>query len=86
MRLTYTIVARQLAAYLHHKLSLENLLDWANAAMMEDDFEEAYYDAIRHAVARLGLANVRAFGLTWEDCGAILKHPGDNARVDIVAV
>jgi hypothetical protein len=41
---------------------------------------------MRNAVARLGLADVWAFGLTWEDCESILKQLGYDARVEIVAV
>ena len=86
MQHTREAVARKLAAYLHHEISLDELVAWANVAMMEGDFEEAYYDAIRDAVARLGLADVQAFGLTWEDCANILKQLGYDARVEIVAV
>ena len=86
MPLTRAAVADMLAAYLHHEILLNGLVAWANAAMMDDDFEEAYYDAIRDAVARLGLADVQAFGLTWEDCASILKQLGYDARVEIVAV
>ena len=86
MQLTREAVARKLAAYLHHEISLDELVAWANVAMMEADFEEAYYDAIRDAVARLGLADVQAFGLTWEDCANILKQLGYDARVEIVSV
>ena len=86
MQLTREAVAHKLAAYLHHEIPLDELVAWANVAMMEDDFEETYYDAIRDAVARLGLADVQAFGLTWEDCANILKQLGYDARVEIVAV
>ena len=86
MQLTREAVAQKLAAYLHHEISLDDLVVWANTAMMEDDFAEAYYNAIRDAVARLGVADVRAFGLTWEDCQRILKELGYDARVEIVAV
>ena len=86
MQLTREAVARKLAAYLHHEISLDELVAWANVAMMEADFEEAYYDTIRDAIARLGLADVQAFGLTWEDCASILKQLGYDARVEIVAV
>jgi hypothetical protein len=74
MQLTHEAVARKLAAYLHHEISLDELVAWANVVMMEADFEEAYYDAIRDAVARLGLADVQAFGLTGKDCASILKQ------------
>jgi hypothetical protein len=86
MQLTRVAVARKLAAYLDHEISLDELVAWANVAMMEADFEEAYYDAIRDVVARLGLADVLMFGLTWEDCGCILKQLGYDAHVEIVAV
>ena len=85
MQLTRELVVRKLDAYLHHQLSLDDLVIWANAAMMESDFEEEHFDAIRDAVARLGLADVRAFGLTWEECKSLLKQLGYNARVEIVA-
>ena len=86
MQLTRATVARKLAAYLHHEISLDALVAWANAAMMEADFEETHYETIRAVVARLGLANVQAFGLTWEDCRHMLKQLGYDARVEIVAV
>jgi len=85
MQLTRELVVRKLDAYFHHQLSLDDLVVWANAAMMEGDFEEEHFDAIRDAVARLGLADVRAFGLTWEECESLLKQLGYNARVEIVA-
>ena len=86
MQITRADVAHKLAAYLHHEIPLNALVAWANVAMMEGDFAEAYCDAIRDAVARLGLADVRVFGLTWEDCANILKQLGYDARVEIVAV
>jgi hypothetical protein len=85
MQLTRELVVRKLDAYLHHQLSLDDLVAWANTAMMEGDFEEEHFDAIRDAVARLGLADVRAFGLTWEECENLLKQLGYNAHVEIVA-
>jgi hypothetical protein len=86
MQLTREAVARKLASYLHRETSLDELVAWANVAMMEADFDEAYYDIIRDAVARLGLANVQAFGLTWEGCASIFKQLSYDARVEIVAV
>jgi hypothetical protein len=86
MAITRETVAHKLAAYLHHEISLADLVDWAQMAMMEGEFEDVDHDAIRDAVARLGLADVRAFGLTWEDCEAILKQLGYGTRIEIVAV
>ena len=68
MTITRKQVAGKLAAYLHHRISLAELVDWAEQAMMEGDFGTRNVERIRNVVARLGLADVRAFGLTWEDC------------------
>ena len=42
-------------------------------------------DVLRSVVARLGVAEVRAFGLEWNDCEQMLRQLGYSARVDIVA-
>jgi len=38
MTITRKTVADKLAAYLHHRLSLAQLVDWAEQAMMDGDF------------------------------------------------
>ena len=85
MLITKKIVADKIAAYLHHEITLAQLVDWAERVMMEDEFEENGLPAIRAAVSRLGVADVRAFGLTWEDCEALLSQLGFSARVSIIA-
>ena len=84
MLITKKIVADKIAAYLHHDITLAQLVDWAERAMMEDEFEESGLPAIRSAVSRLGVADVRAFGLTWEDCEELLGQLGFSARVSII--
>ena len=85
MKITRETVAHQLAAYLRHEISLDDLVVWANTMMMDGDFDEAHYNTIRDVIARLGVADVRAFGLTWEDCESLLKQLGYNTCVEIVA-
>lgn len=84
MLITKKIVADRIAAYLHHDITLAQLVDWAERAMMEDEFEENGLPAIRSAVSRLGVADVRAFGLAWEDCEELLSQLGFSARVSII--
>ncbi len=81
--ITRQIVADKLAAYLQHELSLPELVTWAESALMEGEFESEHLMAIRDAVARLGVADVRAFGLTWDDCEQLLKQLGYAAHVHI---
>lgn len=84
MLITKQTVADKLSAYLRHELTLGQLVDWAENAMMEGEFSERDMSALRTVVSRLGVADVRAFGLTWEDCQDLLKQLGFTARVDIV--
>ena len=79
-------VAAKLRAYLRHELPLAELVDWAERAMYEGEFDDDHFDAIRYAVAKLGLADVKTFGLTLEDCEALLKRLGYSMRVDVVSV
>ena len=83
--ITKQAVADKIAAYLHHELSLSQLVDWAEGALMEGEFDERDMEVLRTVVSRLGLADVRAFGLEWDDCEQLLQELGYSARVDIVA-
>jgi HD-like signal output (HDOD) protein len=83
--ITSQTVAEKLAAYLRHDLSLAELVSWAESTLMESEFDPAHFGTIRDAVARLGVAHVRAFGLAWEDCEQLLARLGYSAQVNIVA-
>ena len=76
-------VAQQLQQYLHQQLSLEALVDWAEEAMREGEFESEYYEVIREVVSRLGVADVRAFGLTWQECERMLERLGYQTRIEV---
>ncbi len=83
--ITSKMVADKLSAYLRHELTIQELVDWAENAMMEGDFEAEKYETLREIVGRLGVADVKAFGLTWEDCERFLNQLGYAVRVEVVA-
>ena len=85
MTITKQTVAEKIAAYLHHEITLSQLVDWAENAIRDGEFEEGGESVLAAVVARLGVADIRAFGLTWEDCEQLLKELGFSARVAIVA-
>lgn len=78
-------VAKKLIAYLHHKLDLAQLVDWAEKVMMDGDFQKEDLETIREIVSRLGVADVKTFGLTWEDCENFLNQLGYEVRIEVVA-
>jgi len=85
MLVTKQTAAQKLTAFLHHELSLAQLADWAETALLEGEFAEQDLEALRFVVSRLGVADVRAFGLTWEDCESLLDRLGYRARVEVSA-
>ncbi len=85
MIVTREVVAEKLSDYLSHRITLAQLVDWAEETMRDGEIEAQHLEAIRDVVARLGLADVRAFGLTWEECEASLRRLGYRARVEVTA-
>jgi hypothetical protein len=83
--ITRQIVAEKIGAWLHHEMSLEALVDWAEMAIMQETFDDPHATDLAAIVGRLGATDVRSFGLTWEDCEHLLKRLGYTAHVDITA-
>ena len=85
MIITKQTTAAKIAAYLHHEITPAELVDWSEIALMDGEFDEADATAIAKVIARLGVADLRAFGLAWEDCEELLNQLGFIPRVEVVA-
>ena len=82
MNITRKIVADKLINYFENRITLTQLVDWAEEAIREGDFvEENGNHAIRDVVAQLGVADVKAFGLEWQDHKEMLHKLGYEAHV-----
>ena len=81
--ITRQTIADKIADYLHRGLTVGELVDWAEKALYEGEMDD---DAplLASVVARLGVADVREFGLTWDDCDKLLRELGYEARVEVV--
>lgn len=82
--ITRSTVASQLRDYLQHRTTRAALVDWAEHTVMQDEFDDRDLDTIRDITSRLGLADVREFGLTREDCEGYLSRLGYQTKVDVV--
>ncbi len=85
MTITKQTVADKIAAYLHHEMTLTELVDWAERALMDGELSERDIKILSSVIARLGVADVRAFGLAWDDCEELLHKLGFSPRVEVVA-
>ncbi len=84
MTITKQTVADKIAAYLHHEMTLAQLVDWAENALMDGELAEGDAKILSSVIARLGVADVRAFGLAWDDCEELLHKLGFSPRVEVV--
>jgi len=83
MKITRQIAAQKLIDYLKHLISLKELVDWAEWAMMEPEFEEKDAELLREVIGYLGLADVKAFGLIWDDFEKFLFRLGYQIKISI---
>ena len=81
MKISREVVAMKIADYLHHQITMAELVDWAESMMMEADFEDHDFETIRDIIGRLGLIDLKAFGMTWEDSEDFLSRLGYHAHV-----
>lgn len=86
MLVTRKLVVEKLKDYLTHRISLHDLTHWAETAMMDAEFDENEIELLSDVVSKLGLAEVRDFGLTWEDCEEYLMRLGYRAQVAVTPV
>jgi cobyrinic acid a,c-diamide synthase len=86
MTITRQTVADKIAAYLHHEITVAQLADWAEQAMIDGELAECDAKTLSTVIARLGVADLRAFGLAWEDCEELLHQLGFSPRVEVIAV
>ena len=85
MTITKQTVADKIAAYLRHEISLAQLVDWLERALLDRELAQHDAKTLSSVIARLGAADVRAFGLAWEDCEDLLRKRGFASRVEVIA-
>ncbi len=80
--ITKQAVAQQVLKYLNHKITLAELVDWAENTIMEGGVEPNDTKLLMQAIGRLAAADVKEFGLLWEDCETIMRDLGFILKVD----
>ncbi len=86
MVVTRKAIAEMLINYINREIDIPTLVDWAEDMIKEADFENGSFELIRGILAHIGLADVRGFGLTWDDCCNYLRKLGYNVKVELLQV
>lgn len=82
--ITKKSLADMLIKYINRQIDLASLVNWSEDAMREADFENSSFEIIRDIIAHIGLADVKEFGLTWDDCYEYLHKLGYNVKVELM--
>jgi hypothetical protein len=70
----------QISAYLEGKISLAELVDWAEERVLTG-FEANPVET--EIIYRLGVADAENFELSWEELAAMLKQLGYKVRLEL---
>ena len=68
MKVTAELLAEKITRYLQKRISLSQLVDWSENMVMEAEYDKQNFESIREILAHLGVADVKEFGLSWDDC------------------
>lgn len=79
-------LAYMLIKYINREIDLLELINWAEDMLKEADFESKNFELLRDILAHIGLADVREFGLSWDDCYNYLHKLGYNVKVEVSEV
>lgn len=86
MLVTRKTLVDMLLKYINRTIDMSKLVDLAEEMIRESDFEEGSFELIRDILARVGLADVREFGLTWDDCYDYLHRLGYDVKIELSEV
>lgn len=78
------MLAEKLMQYINRDIPLSGLVDWAENMIMAADFDASGFELIRDILGRLGLADVREFGLSWDDCYDYLRELGYEVKMELL--
>lgn len=80
--ITHQIVLDKLTAYLNRQMTLAELVDWAEKALIEPEIpDDEDADLLMDVVMYLGAADSRGFPLTWEKLSDFVERLGGSVRV-----
>lgn len=83
MVVTKEVLTNAIAEYLNRRITKEGLVDWAENMICNAEFNGKDVALIREILAHLGLADVKEFGLSWDDCYRYLHELGHDIKVMI---
>lgn len=82
--ITRETVREKLQSYLNRQITIKQLVDWAEDAMIDAEFDPKDVELLGDVIGRIGVADVEDFGLSWEDISNIFSSLGYNVSVEVM--
>ena len=83
MIVTKEVLTNMLVKYLNREIIKDELVDWAENMVCDAEFPEEDINLIKKVLSHIGLADVKKFGLTWDDCYNYLHELGHGVTVTV---
>jgi hypothetical protein len=83
MIITKENVKEKILQYLNRTITIDELVDWAEKTIQEGEYDNKDFDKLRDIIGRIGLADVKEFGLTWDDCYNFLSSLGYHIELAV---
>lgn len=81
---TRDTILERLDAYLNHRLTLAELVDWAETTLIEPSIPESEdVEVLMDVLMYLGAADTRGFPLTWDVLSDFVARLGGSVQVVI---
>ena len=74
-------ISEKLVSYLQHRVTLKELVNWWEDALLHNNFEDDHTRKIRNILAQIESADVKPFGLHWEDFEEIMNKLGYTLQI-----
>lgn len=81
MQITAQRAVEKIHDYLVHKITLAELVDWAENALIDGEFIHEDSKQLFDIVARLGLSDSNQFALSWDELESIVDSLGYELRI-----
>ena len=81
MQVTAQRAVEKIRDYLVHKITLAELVDWAETSLIDGEFIHEDSKQLFDIVARLGLFDSKQFALSWDELESIVDSLGYELRI-----
>jgi len=83
VKVTKKEIMDKILAYLNRSITLEQMVDWAEKMICEAEYDQKDFELIKEILSHLGVADVKEFGLSWDECYDYLSRSGYRVKVSV---